>query len=467
MLGTHRRELNRFSQTTRLLRRRDERGNLDFRCSHEVADRRGWEAMVSTPLNVAAALGHGKCVDALIEAGADADLCDDFGPASAWAAWNGQAYAAARLGMILVLRSRNSVGSLGLTPLALAALRGHVDVVRALMQFFNHGVDKPCAGTTQFSWPRASGWTALMYAAYGGHLEVMRVLLLTFGADPNASLGKPGFDSLYGQGWSVLMIAAFHGRAEAVRLLIDHDAKVNYMVDNRFSGKRPNCALACAVKSGKSDTVRALLDGRAEISCYDATMRDSTCLLAEAIEHGSPEMVPLLLRAGAKANWTSRSGDSLLVMAARDGGQAVNVALLVAQGADLERAAGKGKVAADEGRTPLMIAASAGNASMVQALVDAGARVDQANALQRRMKEGAMGFSFGTMTGFSFGEMDKLYEPNPEYGYTALICAIQAGHLDVARMLLRSGADPKRQSASGETAESIARKEKLERLLGL
>jgi ankyrin repeat protein len=323
-----------------------------------------------------------------------------------------------------------------------------------------------------------------MYAAHGGHLETMRELL-AMGADPNAVLEAAGFSAPYGNGWSVLMIAAFHGRADAVRLLIERGAKMNYIVSHRSGGRDPNCALACAVmRGGDSDTVRALLDGKAEISCYDTSMRDATCLLAEAIDHGSPEMVPLLLRAGAKANWTSRSGDSLLVMAARDGGQAVNVALLVAQGADLERAAGKGRVAADEGRTPLMIAASAGNASMVQALVDAGARVDQANALQRRMKEGGMGFGgFGSTTdsgskggtgfrfagtsSFSFGQLDNSYEPNPEYGYTALIYALQAGHLDVARMLLRSGADPKRQSASGETAESIARREKLEHLLGL
>jgi ankyrin repeat protein len=107
--------------------------------------------------------------------------------------------------------------------------------------------------------------------------------------------------------------------------------------------------------------------------------------------------------------------------------------------------------------------------------------------------------SFTNEGGFNFGSTTSPDEPNHEHGYTALIYAVEAGHFDIVRMLLQAGADvnaasadgrtplmhafvtgnidlirlllqqgadPKRQSVTGETAESIARKQRLEYLLG-
>lgn len=335
-----------------------------------------------------------------------------------------------------------------MTALMQAVLCGHTSAVALLVDWHDAG--------SFINAQDGRGNTALYLAQTAGH-EGIVVLLEKAGARDAAVISVAptlGVSVAASATMDAPSASATTTQSAAVRLLIEHGAKVNYMVSNRSGGRNPNCALACAViRGGDADTVRILLDGGAEVSCYDVAMRNSTCLLSEAIAHGSPEMVPLLLRAGAKANWTSRGGDSLPVMAARDGDQAVNVALLVAQGADLERAAGKGKVAADEGRTPLMIAASTGNASLVQALIDAGAKVDQADALQPRMKRGGTDFGFGGfvfpgsvatassgtggttgsgsggttnfnptgITGLSFGGINGFTEPNPEHGCTALI----------------------------------------------
>src|SRR5688500_3608210 len=66
------------------------------------------------------------------------------------------------------VRARNSIGD---SALMLAAIRGHLEMVRLLAAY---GADL-----------NPSGWTPLHYCASGGHTEVCR-LLLELGADVNA-----------------------------------------------------------------------------------------------------------------------------------------------------------------------------------------------------------------------------------------------------------------------------------------
>ncbi|CAK9099458.1 unnamed protein product [Durusdinium trenchii] len=83
-------------------------------------------------------------------------------------------------------------------PMFVAAERGHLEVVRLLLE----------AGANQNA-ARANGTTALKDAARNGHLEVVR-LLLEAGADKNAAQVN---------GTTALMAAAEHGHLEVVRLL--------------------------------------------------------------------------------------------------------------------------------------------------------------------------------------------------------------------------------------------------------
>lgn len=86
------------------------------------------------------------------------------------------------------------------SPLMLAALKGHADLVRRLI---DRGADinKP-------------GWTPLHYAATQGHLDIMRMLL-----EAHAYI-----DAESPNGTTPLMMAAHYGTSDAVRLLLDAGA---------------------------------------------------------------------------------------------------------------------------------------------------------------------------------------------------------------------------------------------------
>lgn len=86
------------------------------------------------------------------------------------------------------------------SPLMMAALKGHLGLVRKLIARDAH-VNKP-------------GWTPLHYAATGGHVEIMALLLEHHAFIDAESPNKT----------TPLMMAAYYGTREAVRLLLDEGA---------------------------------------------------------------------------------------------------------------------------------------------------------------------------------------------------------------------------------------------------
>ena len=89
------------------------------------------------------------------------------------------------------------------SPLMMAALKGHLDMVRQLIALDAH-VNKP-------------GWAPLHYAATGGHLAIMELLL-----DKHAFI-----DAESPNGTTPLMMAAMYGTPEAVKLLIQSGADIH------------------------------------------------------------------------------------------------------------------------------------------------------------------------------------------------------------------------------------------------
>ena len=95
-----------------------------------------------------------------------------------------------------------------------ACANGDVDVLRALL------ATNPTLARAGLSHPQAHhhGWTALHEAAKRGHVNVVR-LLLDHGADPNA---REAGDNTYPLHW-----AAARGQVEAVRALVDAGGDVH------------------------------------------------------------------------------------------------------------------------------------------------------------------------------------------------------------------------------------------------
>lgn len=111
----------------------------------------------------------------------------------------------------------------GDTALALAALRGHVPIVRRLIEA---GAD--------LSGP---GWAPLQYAAFAGHADVVSLLLAK----------KPDLDKRAPNRQTALMLAARNGHLEVVRLLIEADA------DMDLTDADGQSAMNLARKSGNTE----------------------------------------------------------------------------------------------------------------------------------------------------------------------------------------------------------------------
>jgi ankyrin repeat protein len=129
-----------------------------------------------TALFYASEFGNLDVVDALLEAKADANICD---------------------------KTDNS-------PLIVASKEGHAQIVTKLLLQENTDINK--RGNI--------GWTALFYACFNGNEDVVDVLL-DANADPNICA------YLAYLGWSPLMKASEKGYSQIVQKLLNHNADIS------------------------------------------------------------------------------------------------------------------------------------------------------------------------------------------------------------------------------------------------
>jgi uncharacterized protein len=125
----------------------------------------------------------------------------------------------------------------GLTPLIWAAIQGHEEIVRLLLERGGELEAK-----------NHNGDTALMWASVMGHKDVVE-LLLNHGA--NADRGEPN------SGVTALMAAAAKGHADVAQVLVEKGATVD------AQDRHGNTALTHASVRGYSEVVELLLAGGA------------------------------------------------------------------------------------------------------------------------------------------------------------------------------------------------------------
>ena len=218
--------------------------------------------------------------------------------------------------------------------------------------------------------------------------------------------------------------------------------------------------LVDAVRRGDANAVRELLESGVEV---DATTADGATALLWAVHTDQPELVALLLEAGADVDISNRYGVGSAHLAAENGNAAILERLLLA-GVDPN-------LTLQGGETLLMTAARTGDPETVRTLLAHGADPNlrettqgqtalmwaannNNNAALRLLAEN--GAEINTKTDNpSRGRGSTFASPSPT-GFSALMFAVRAGHIDATRVLLDADADVNDTVSDGESALVVA-----------
>lgn len=201
------------------------------------------------------------------------------------------------------------------------------------------------------------------------------------------------------------------GNSARVKLLVDKGANPNASNDAGSS------MLTLAVFYGKADIVQLLCDRKANV--HAKGFGDNLTPAAQAVVKGNLPVLKLLIAKDA----TYSEAESGMSMAAGDG-QISILQFLLDHGAKVDAPSPLG------GATPLMSAAANGKASAVKLLLDKGANVNATNDDKQ--------------TPLIYLAASPLVEPKDA--------------VDIAKLLLAKGAHKYAKSAKGDTALVLARK---------
>lgn len=221
------------------------------------------------------------------------------------------------------LRDQNGYGAL-----ALAAMRGHTEVVDMLLS-------PPGPRRADTNARTNSGKTALMLAAAAGHAAVCARLLSAPGLDPNAAELEFGRTALH--------LAALHGHTGAAEALV---------------GAAAVAATAAKGATQQPTVERDVGDATSQLGVEeDGVDEDGVASVADVVEED-------VEAAGLDVNVTDVAGCTPLVVAADSGHADIVSALVAAPLCDVN-------TQSTNGTSALMAAASRGHASVVEALLRA------------------------------------------------------------------------------------------------
>jgi len=285
----------------------------------------------------------------------------------------------------------------GMTALHWAAMKNDAELAQMLVY----------AGANVKATTRLGGNTPLIIAARNGNAPVVAVLLKA-GADAKAATST---------GTTPLMLASASGNVEAVKALLAAGAEV----DAKESSMQQT-ALMFAAANSRVDVMRALIAAGASVKASSKVVNVASLTSPEE-EFFAQQAAQQQRAAGAPAGAPAAGAPAAAAAPAAGAAQAP-------AGGGGRRGPATGKAGVERnfrynelvgwqgGMTPLLFAARQGSMDAVNALLDAGADVNQVSG--------------GDKT-------------------SPLVLAIANGHFDIALHLLSKGANPNASSENGVT----------------
>jgi ankyrin repeat protein len=242
--------------------------------------------------------------------------------------------------------------------------------------------------------PGADGTTALHWAVLHGDAALATLLIRNRG-----DVNRPN-----GVGLSPLVLATQLGSTEMMGLLIDAGADVN---GADHAGETP---LMTAVRQPGSAPAKLLLDHGAKVDATDATFGQTALMIAA--REGNAAAVELLIARGADVNAGIKVRPGARPRMQNEGGGSHGEGI-IRMGVPIQGA----KPPQPGGMTALIYAARDGRLAVVKQLLDAGARIDQADV----------------------------------NGQTPLLMAAMSGQLETAKLLIARGANVSAQDWYGRS----------------
>jgi ankyrin repeat protein len=375
-------------------------GTLDLLLALEgvylnLTDKAGWQ-----PIHVAASNGYSSTVDYLLQRGADLEAVNRAGLTSLHVA---ASYGKVNVLQLLMDRGHriNCVQRSGLTPLHLACSNMHSLCVELLIR-----------EGALLTLVNSQGRLPLHSAVLSQKLEIVKLLCESAAFDPQQFVQRDNFQ------WTPFALACGRGASEIVTYILTFSGVIDPLIHacNRL-GSSP---LHIAASMGQAANVQALVQARAPLEMIDL---QGFIPLFSAIYHGNLETVQLLIDAGSDVHHVSEHAMTAMHVCASRGHFHL-VDYLASHGVEINREN-------SDGITPLMqsvlLDATEGHVTMIHALHQAGAAVDQQNARKQSAMQKAC--SLGKLTAMhcllECGASLQLIGP---HGWTLLHASVHHNH---------------------------------------
>jgi ankyrin repeat protein len=327
-----------------------------------------------------------------------------------------------------------------------AAARGDREAVKSLLK---QAADVNAA--------QGDGMTALHWAAMNGDVELAQMLIVA-GANSRATTRLGSYTPLY--------LASQQGHGQVVQAIIKAGGDVKAGTPN---GTTP---LMVAAASGEVDAVKALVDAGADVNAKDGVRAQTPIMYAAASNRAA--VIELLVSKGADLKATSKVSD--LANLSREGaGFGGNPQVPGGQGgpaaaAPARRAPMPGidrnyqlneLILAHGGLTPLLYSVRQGYMESTEALLKAGADINQVSAgdktspllmavinghfdLAKALLEKGATANTASANGVTplYGALNVEWAPKALYPQPRAHMQQKTGYLDLMKQLLDAGADP-------------------------